>query len=177
MDDLRRDQTPSVAPQIDDDDLGGDSACWAHLFEDEPGLSLNTTADPADSNVAVGPDPHAAQATLDLVGLAQSFQGRGPASSLRSDDLDLNLLVFAAGEGVAEHQNTVVDVLVIAVIGEGIVTVEGQAHPLAQGQLILIPKGKRRSIRAVSERFAYLSCHRRRPGLLPTLRQPATPPD
>ncbi|HZG67709.1 MAG TPA: hypothetical protein VEZ12_13250 [Herpetosiphonaceae bacterium] len=34
---------------------------------------------------------------------------------------------------------------------------------------MLIPKGSERSIRCVGEQFAYLSVHRRRRGLWPTL--------
>src|SRR5262245_48589235 len=104
---------------------------------------------------------------VDLAAIAQAAAGRGPAWTLRSEDLDLNLLVFTAGEGVAEHVNEEVDVLIVGVAGEGEVTINEALHPLSTGQVVLVPKGTRRSTRAAGERFAYLTCHRRRAGLWP----------
>lgn len=132
---------------MDDDECGGDAPCWAHLFED------------ADAS---------ASAAVDLAAIAGSAAGRGPAWTLRSDDLDINLLVFGLGEGIDEHLNDELDVLLVGIAGAGVVTIDGQPHPLAAGQAVLVPKGARRSIRAYAERFAYLTCHRRRAGLLPT---------
>jgi mannose-6-phosphate isomerase-like protein (cupin superfamily) len=137
--------------RVTDEACGGDPPCWAHLFEEEAG----------------GADPDRAGA-VDLAALARDAAGRGPAWTLRSEDLDVNLLVFGAGEGVAEHVNGEVDVLLVGVAGEGVVAVDGRPHPLGAGQAVLIPKGARRSIRAAGERFAYLTCHRRRQGLWPT---------
>ncbi len=139
---------------ITDEPCGGDPPCWAHLFDD-------LDADAAE------PGPGVA---ADLAAIARSAAGRGPAWTLRSEDLDLNLLVFNMGEGVEEHFNHELDVLLIGIAGAGIVTIEGQPHPLAAGQAVMVPKGTRRSIRAYAERFAYLTCHRRRAGLWPTSR-------
>lgn len=111
----------------------------------------------------------------DLVALAQVPAAHGPAWSRRSEDLDVNLVVFDAGDGVAEHRNDLVDVLIVGVVGAGVVTIDGETHPLAAGQAILVPKGALRGTRAGAERFAYLTCHRRRPGLQPTPR-PRTAP-
>lgn len=114
---------------------------------------------------------------VDLAGLAQEERSRGAAWALRSPDLDANLVVFGAGEGVGAHVNAEVDVLLVGVAGEGVVEVDGRSHPLRAGQLLLVPKGARRATRAVADRFAYLSCHRRRAGLLPSgPRRPAAPP-
>ena len=132
-----------------EDELGGDPACWAHIFEDTDGAST------------ISPE--------DLPAIALAADTRGPAWTSQSDDLNVNLLVFPAGEGVADHVNTELDVLVIGVAGDGVIKVNGEAHALAAGQLILVPKGAVRSTRATSERFAYLTCHRRRAGLFPTL--------
>jgi quercetin dioxygenase-like cupin family protein len=131
---------------------GGDPPCWAHLFDE---------AEQHGSDAA-GAVP------VDLPAVARAGSGHGPVWSHRSDDLDANLLVFGASDGVAEHRNTEVDVLLVGVEGEGEVTVDGQPHPLAPGQAILVPKGARRGSRAVGGRFAYLTCHRRRAGLWPT---------
>ncbi len=128
---------------------GGDPACWAHLFPD--------TGDPGE----------------DIVNLLALV--RPPASDCRpaagavwtrqSDDLNVNLLVFPAGEGVAEHVNAELDVLLIGIAGDGIVAIDGLPRVVRAGQAVLIPKGVRRSTQAVSDSFAYLTCHRRRAGL------------
>ena len=94
---------------------------------------------------------------------------QGLQDKVIADDLNLNLLSFAEGEGVQEHVNREVDVLLIGVAGAGLVTVDGEPRPFREGMLLLVPKGARRSTRALSERFAYLTCHRKRAGLWPTV--------
>ena len=138
-----------------DEPEGGDPACWSHLFPD--------TGDPGKEIV-------------DLLALV-----RPPASGFRpaagavwtrqSDDLNVNLLVFPAGEGVAEHVNAEVDVLLIGIAGDGIVAIDGLPRVVRAGQAMLISKGVRRSTRAVSDSFAYLTCHRQRAGLWPVQRE------
>lgn len=92
------------------------------------------------------------------------------------EDLNVTLLSWPRGEGVAPHVNSEVDVIVIAVEGAGEVVVDGETFALAAGQALLIPKGRERAIHSTSERFSYLSAHRRRPGLMPTVRgKPARP--
>lgn len=136
---------------LDDSACGGDPPCWMHEFEDELGLGSGVPA--------VG---------VDLAALAEAG-GRGPVWSNRGADLDVNLLVFEEGDGVAEHVNEQVDVLLVAVAGKGAVTIQGQPREIVAGQAVLIPKGARRGIRALDGRFAYLTCHRRRAGLMPTV--------
>jgi quercetin dioxygenase-like cupin family protein len=127
---------------------GGDPACWAHAFDDM-----------MDGEVA-GP-------IVDLAAWAGAAAGAGAAWTHQSEDLNANLLVFPAGEGVAEHVNAEVDVLLVGVAGEGIVALDGDRYVLRAGCALVVPKGARRGTRAVSDRFAYLTCHRRRGGLLP----------
>jgi quercetin dioxygenase-like cupin family protein len=134
------------------DESGGDAACWAHLFED--------------------PDSDPQFAPVDLPAIANAAAIRGPVWTTASEDLNVNLVVVRAGEGIAEHVNTELDVLIVGISGEGIVNVNGESHPLTAGQLVLVPKGAVRSTRAATDRFAYLTCHRRRSGLFPTLRVP-----
>jgi mannose-6-phosphate isomerase-like protein (cupin superfamily) len=134
-----------------DQDTGGDSACWAHLFEDE-----------RDGIYQSG-------ASTNLAALANAALGRGPVWTQESTDLNVNLLLFHAGEGVDEHINSEVDVLMVGVSGSGVVTIDGLPHSLPAGHCVLVPKGARRSTRAFSDRFAYLTCHRRRGGLVPKL--------
>jgi quercetin dioxygenase-like cupin family protein len=79
-----------------------------------------------------------------------------------SGDLNANLVRFEAGGGVGEHVNDEVDVLIVGVSGSGSVSVGREEHAVSNGVMVFIPKGARRSTRATSEDFAYLSIHRRR---------------
>ena len=124
------------------DDDGGDAACWAHLFEGIQGADLAT--------------------------MAAATAVRGLAWRLTDADLNANLLVFDAGQGIEAHVNQSVDVLIVCVAGSGSITIDGSTIPLAAGRVVLIPKGSERSILAESDRFAYLTVHRARGSLIPT---------
>jgi quercetin dioxygenase-like cupin family protein len=93
-----------------------------------------------------------------------STQGQtGAVWSLQeSADLNANLVRFDEGDGVGEHVNDEVDVLIVGVSGTGEVRIDGASHHLSGGTLLLIPKGARRSTRSTSANFAYLTVHRRR---------------
>jgi quercetin dioxygenase-like cupin family protein len=105
---------------------------------------------------------------VDLLGIATARVAVQPAWFHQSADLNVNLVVFEAGDGIDEHVNPEVDVLLVGVTGAGTVTMDGERHPLVPGTAIVIPKGVRRGIRADDGRFAYVTCHRRRAGLWPT---------
>ena len=152
---------------------GGDPPCRSHLFEEEIGPSEVGTGPGRGVPAPAAADADAAEA-VDLVAIARSAVRRGPAWTRRSEDLDANLLVFRAGEGVAEHANEEVDVLLVGVAGEGVVTIDGRPCPFRAGQAVLVPKGARRGTRAVGDGFAYLTCHRRRAGFRPRRATPAT---
>ena len=104
---------------------------------------------------------------MNLGETAGSATGRkGVVWSLEgSGDLNANLVRFGAGGGVlgdlgaATHQ---VSVLIVGVSGSGLVSVDGEEHPVSDGVMVFVPKGVRRSTLATSEGFAYLSVHRRR---------------
>jgi mannose-6-phosphate isomerase-like protein (cupin superfamily) len=106
-------------------------------------------------------------AHVDLGTLLVGRSGPGAVWSLASDDLNVNLVVFGDGAGIQAHVNSEVDVLLVGVEGRGRVLVEDQAYAFGPGQALVVPKGTRRSIYADGERFAYLTCHRRRPHLWP----------
>jgi quercetin dioxygenase-like cupin family protein len=91
----------------------------------------------------------------------------GPIWSLNSEQLNINLLRFSTGEGIPPHINDEVDVLIIIVEGEGALTLGDEERPIRTGEAALIPRGARRAIRCTSSALAYLSCHRRRGGLIP----------
>ena len=150
----------------DEQEYGGDPPCWAHLFEEETtGSEIGIEGRTESSETAalsIGP-----QQIVDLAALAQSATAPGAIWTQQSEDLDINLLGFACGEGVAEHVNAEVDVLLIGIAGAGAVTVDGMRQILSAGHAILIPKGANRGIQSKSDSFTYLSCHRRRGGLWP----------
>lgn len=150
----------------DDEPDGGDPPCWAHLFDD--GISHNECEEVGGSAKALAEPTNDEHRTVDLAALARLPASSATAWTHQSEDLNVNLLVFPTGAGVAEHVNTEVDVLLVGVAGEGIVDVEGQALSLKAGQALVVPKGTSRAIRAVASPFAYLSCHRRRAGLWPS---------
>ena len=83
-----------------------------------------------------------------------TLEGRG--------DLNANLVRFETGGGVGEHVNDEADVLIVGVSGAGFVKVDGEERTLGAGVLVFVPKGLRRSTRAASEGFAYLTIHGRR---------------
>lgn len=100
--------------------------------------------------------------TVDLREAAGITQGSGVVWTLEpGDDLNANL-VRPAGGGVGEHVNDEVDVVFVGVSGSGFVSVGGEELVLADGTLVFVPKGVRRSIRSATEDFAYLTVHRRR---------------
>jgi quercetin dioxygenase-like cupin family protein len=154
---------------------GGDPPCWAHLFDEETTGMENETEDRARAS-----DPAllktGTEEGVDLAALARAATAPGAIWTRQSEDLNVNLLVFASGEGVAEHINTEVDVLLVGIAGAGAVTVDGTCQILRAGQALLIPKGANRGIRSLSDPFAYLTCHCRRGGLWPSRPVEQIPP-
>jgi quercetin dioxygenase-like cupin family protein len=88
--------------------------------------------------------------------------GVGPLWGLASPDLNATLLAWPPGDGVAEHVNDDLDVLVIVLDGQGSAIVDGVSHDLAAGSAILIPRTTRRAIAAGDGGLRYVSVHRRR---------------
>ncbi|RYG25445.1 cupin domain-containing protein [bacterium] len=93
----------------------------------------------------------------------------GPIFGHETEDLDLTALAWAEGRGVGEHTNTEVDVAMIVLSGRGVVQIGEQREELSAGQLIVLPKGLKRSITALTSDFRYLNVHKRRRRLMPTL--------
>jgi quercetin dioxygenase-like cupin family protein len=150
----------------DEEEYGGDPPCWAHLFEEETtGMENKMEGRPGSSES--GGVPIGSGEIVDFAALARVATAPGAVWTHQSEDLNVNLLVFAAGEGVAEHVNTEVDVLLVGIAGAGAVTIDGTRQILRAGQALLIPKGAKRGIRSESDSFAYLTCHCRRGGLWP----------
>ena len=105
---------------------------------------------------------------------ATEQQRAGVIGSLVGADLNVNLVRLEADEILAAHINTEVDVLLVGISGAGLVELDNGAEPLDAGNALYVPKGVRRAIRAGGQGVVYLTCHRRRGGLMPTPRS-ATP--
>jgi mannose-6-phosphate isomerase-like protein (cupin superfamily) len=104
---------------------------------------------------------------VDFGALVESGEVGRPVWAGRCDDLNLNFVVLERDERIDDHANSEVDVLMVALSGAGVVTVEGREYELGAGSGMVVLKGMRRSVRAASARFGYLTCHRRRGGLWP----------
>lgn len=116
--------------------------------------------------MASEPQPKASP-VVDLLATLQASDVQGAIWSHAGNDLNANLVRLDAGESVGGHVNGEVDVLLIGLLGAGTVELDGQSHRVGPGQLVILPKGTLRAIEAGEEGFAYLTCHRRRPGLWP----------
>jgi len=103
-------------------------------------------------------DPPAVEGAVDLLGRT----GTGPLWGMASPDLNATLLAWPPGHGVEAHVNAELDVLVIVLAGDGSAIIDGEAHALAPGSALLIPRATRRAITAGAAGLRYLSVHRRR---------------
>ncbi len=99
--------------------------------------------------------------------IAASATANGAVWSLTSADLNMNVVVIAANAPIQRHLNREVDVVVIAVEGEGIVRVDEEEFRLGPQEILVIPKGSWRSIQPAGSSFSYMTIHRRRAGLWP----------
>jgi mannose-6-phosphate isomerase-like protein (cupin superfamily) len=125
-------------------DLGGESACWAHLVDD-----LDAHQHPS----------RVAQVDMTRLGPA----GSGAIWSLPHDgDLDANVVRLTGGQEIGQHVNNDVDVFVIVWLGTGEVATDDRTLPLRPGLATLVPRGTSRTIRAGHEGMTYVTVHRRR---------------
>lgn len=117
--------------------------------------------------------PQIAVQRLDLAARqaeAEQQQRAGVIASLVGADLNVNLVRLLPGESLEAHINSEVDVLLVGIAGAGAVELDGGDESLDAGSAIYVPKNARRAIRASSHGVTYLTCHRRRGGLMPTPR-------
>ncbi len=104
-----------------------------------------------------------------LIDIARAAAQTGPAWSESTEDLNVNLVVLKPGHPIGEHINSDFDVLLVGIDGSGHVTIDGHQRNITPGCAVVVPKGTARSISPASLQFAYLTCHRRRKGLWPTV--------
>lgn len=79
--------------------------------------------------------------------------------------LDANALRLAPGQRIDTHTEADLDVLLVVVDGGGTLGTEAKPLPLAPGTLAWLPHGSTRSLTAGADGLAYLTVHRRRPGM------------
>lgn len=92
--------------------------------------------------------------------------GRGAVWSATTDDLNVNVVAWSAGEGVGPHRNDERDVLLVILSGEGTVVVDAVGHPVAAGAVLVVPAGTEREVRAGPSGLRYVTGHvRRAPGV------------
>lgn len=80
-------------------------------------------------------------------------------------ELDANLVRLPPGGEVGEHQEDVLDVLLVVLAGSGRATTGAEVLELAPTTVLWLPRTSRRALAAGPDGLAYLTVHRRRPGL------------
>lgn len=86
-----------------------------------------------------------------------------------SGQLQTNLVVLAPGEQVDEHVERELDVTLVVVAGE-LSLLHGRRQDRATAPaVVVLPAGTRRALTAGPTGAAYVTAHRRRPSLLPTV--------
>lgn len=93
--------------------------------------------------------------------------GRGALWQLAEQgrELDANLVRLPPDAEVGEHQEDTLDVLLVVLAGSGVITTGTTALPLTATTVTWLPRTSRRGVAAGPEGLAYLTVHRRRPGL------------
>lgn len=95
--------------------------------------------------------------------------------------LQTNLVSLSAGARVEQHVEGDLDVLLVVVQGGGVLTTAPDTGvapvelAVTAPAAIVLPAGTARSIAAGPAGLAYVTAHRRRPGLLPAMPRNAPP--
>ncbi|WP_369194307.1 cupin domain-containing protein [Streptomyces djakartensis] len=79
--------------------------------------------------------------------------------------LDANLVRVPAHGHIDAHAEPDLDVLLLVVTGEGTLGRAGRPQELEPGSLVWLPHGSVRSLTAGENGMAYVTVHRRRPGM------------
>ncbi|WP_411079774.1 hypothetical protein [Streptomyces sp. cmx-18-6] len=80
-------------------------------------------------------------------------------------ELDANVVRLPAGAEVGEHQEDVLDVLLIVLDGGGRLRTGPGGLSLTPTTVVWLPRTSRRALAAGPDGLTYLTVHRRRPGL------------
>ncbi|WP_377269836.1 cupin domain-containing protein [Peterkaempfera sp. SMS 1(5)a] len=79
--------------------------------------------------------------------------------------LDANLVRLPPGHRVGAHREPELDVLLLVVEGSGALDDGVEIQQLTGGTLVWLPQGSARELAAGPDGLAYLTVHRRRPGM------------
>lgn len=105
---------------------------------------------------------------IDIAAALRQAGNDGPIWSINSEQLNANLLRLPTGDGIAEHTNNEVDVVLVIVEGSGTLAAGGVEYALRPGTVLLVPRGVARAMRCTAGPLVYVTCHRRRAGLMPS---------
>lgn len=90
-----------------------------------------------------------------------------------TEELHMNVLVLRAGEQIDKHINQVLDVIVTCLRGSGTITIDQEQIEVESGSIVLIRQGSERLIQAGADGLIYTTVHRKRGGLMPTMKRPS----
>ncbi|ODU02917.1 MAG: hypothetical protein ABS81_16095 [Pseudonocardia sp. SCN 72-86] len=85
---------------------------------------------------------------------------------MRERDLDSNVVALRPGTGIDTHRGADLDVLLVVLDGDGVLTTERGEVPLTAGALVWLPGGSQRRFDAGAGGLRYLTVHRRRQSLV-----------
>lgn len=104
---------------------------------------------------------------IDIAATLDQVQHDGAIWSTSSEQLNVNLLRLPTGDAIALHVNNEVDVVFVIFEGSAQLTVNDQLYELSAAQIVLVPCGAARSLSCTAGPLVYLTCHKRRAGLMP----------
>ncbi|MEI6778903.1 MAG: cupin domain-containing protein [Chloroflexales bacterium] len=106
---------------------------------------------------------------INIAGALQGTEYDGPVYSANTEQLNVNLLRLADGASIPQHINDEVDVLVVVLQGTCKLIVDNEMTVLRPSMAAIIPRGRLRALRCTMGPLVYLTCHRRRAPLMPTV--------
>jgi quercetin dioxygenase-like cupin family protein len=109
-----------------------------------------------------------AENVIDIAASLRQSSNDGPIWSVTSEQLNVNLLRLPTGDGIAEHVNNEVDVVLVIFEGSGELIVDSATYSLGPGRVLVLPRGATRALHCTLGPLVYLTCHRRRAGLMPS---------
>lgn len=91
--------------------------------------------------------------------------GNGVAWSTSPEGLHVNLVALEPGGEIGEHRNDALDVVVIAINGDLVASVDGTEVTVPPNAAVVVPRGARRRLTAGAGGARYLTVHAGRPAM------------
>lgn len=92
-----------------------------------------------------------AETSLELAALVSYQKGQVVSKTLaQNSSVSLTLFAFDQDEEISSHESGG-DAMVVALDGEGLITIDGKEHILAKGQTIVMPAQKPHAVRAKTQ--------------------------